>query len=141
MDNDALELYNRELISLAREGEGAHHLTNPDATATAVSPVCGSVVTIDLNISEGMVAAMGYEAEACSLTKAVIAVLKKVAPGKTRDEIAQGHKALETMLEKGTLPSGDWAALSVLLPIRDYRARHGAVLLPFVAAERAFEKI
>lgn len=138
MSDDDWQIYNRELIALARTVETPARLDAADVTARATSPICGSDVTIDLRIVDGKVTAIGYAVEACALTKSVVAVMKTAAIGKTQSEIAAGGTALEKMLEDGTLPSGDWATLSILLPVRDYKARHNAILLPFRAAEKAF---
>ncbi|MDY0009965.1 MAG: hypothetical protein RBS08_09685, partial [Bdellovibrionales bacterium] len=60
---------------------------------------------------------------------------------KTRADIAAAGQALENMLDGvagGDALPADWAALDLLAPVRDYPARHNAVLLPFEAAEKAF---
>ena len=36
-------------------------------------------------------------------------------------------------------PAGDWAALRILEPVKDYKARHNSILLPFEAVEKAFK--
>jgi NifU-like protein involved in Fe-S cluster formation len=43
--------------------------------------------------------------------------------------------------EKGPQPTGRWADLGVLQPVRDYKARHTSTLLVFDAVERALEEI
>lgn len=144
IDDDALlELYNRELIALSAEVAEPKTLPAPDARAEAVSIICGSVVVAELALDEaGRVSDFGYAVEACSLTRAVMAIVARHAEGKTRGEIAQGGEALRVMLEEGAAPpEGEWAELRIMAPAADYKARHESILLPFVAIDKAFDSI
>jgi len=141
LDDDALALvYNRRLLDLAAGAEQPLRLENPQLSARAVSPICGSDITVDLNLdSAGRVTAFGFTVKACALTKSVVSIMRGAIIGKTREDIAAAGAALEAMLDgKDTRPAGDWAALDILSPVRDYPARHNSILLPFEAVEKAF---
>ena len=141
-DDDALlRVYNQQLIALSEQASAPKHLPKPDSSAKAISPICGSEVTVELVVQGDKVADFGYEVEACALTKSVVAVMSKVISGKRRAEIAKAGAALQAMLEGGSPPAGDWAELKILEPVRDYKSRHNAIMLPFEAVEKAFEKI
>jgi NifU-like protein involved in Fe-S cluster formation len=43
--------------------------------------------------------------------------------------------------ESGAPPSGKWADLAVLEPVREYKARHASTLLTFDAVVSAIEEI
>lgn len=141
-DDDAeLAFYNKELIALSGQAAAPHRLDRPDYAARAVSPICGSEVEIELKVDNGKIFAVGFDVDACALTRSVVAVMKKAAIGKTREEIKQAGADLEAMLQgKNTFPSGDWQTLKILAPVKDYTARHNAILLPFEAVEKAFSK-
>lgn len=143
VNNDALfRLYNSELMSLSAQVSEPKVLQHPDAKAHVVSIICGSEVTIELSLKDGRVKEIGYEIEACSLTKAVVAILAHAAIGKNRQEIAAAAAALRDMLEKKTPPpAGDWTALKILEPVIDYRARHETIMLPFAAIDKAFSEM
>lgn len=139
--NDALALlYNQRLVELAARTQTPRRLDNPAYSARAVSPICGSDVTVDIDTdAQGRITGIGYAVEACALTRTSMAVLAAAALGKTAGDVAAAGEALRAMLQDGgSVPSGDWAALGVLAPARDYRARHNAILLPFEAVEKAF---
>jgi NifU-like protein involved in Fe-S cluster formation len=139
-DDDALMLlYNRELIALSSQVAAPRCLNSPDVKATAVSAVCGSEVTVELCLKGETIQDFGYAVEACTLTKAVVAVMAKAAPGKDRAEIAAAGKALQAMMA-GTAPppSGEWADLKILTPVIGYKSRHDTIMLPFEAVEKAF---
>ena len=140
MDDDSLlQLYNSELMALSAQVAAPKCLNCPDAKATVVSTVCGSEVTIELSLTGDMVEAFGYTVEACSLTKAVVAIMARTVPGKNRQEIASAATALREMMA-GTAPppGGDWAELKILAPVIGYKARHDTIMLPFEAIEKAF---
>lgn len=139
-DDDSLfQLYNRELMALSAQVAAPKILAHADAKATAVSMICGSEVTVEFSLKGDTVQDFGYAVEACSLTKAVVAIVARTVPGKNRQEIAAAAAALRKMMA-GTAPppAGDWAALKILTPVIGYKARHDTIMLPFEAIEKAF---
>lgn len=145
LDDERLTaFYNQELMALSALAETPRRLERPDAKARAFSPICGSEVEIDLRIKDGKITGFGFEVEACALTRAVLGVMQQAIIGKTGAEVSAAGGSLAQMLEGGTMmPTGDWARLKVLAPVKDYKARHNAILLPFEAVEKAlksFEK-
>lgn len=139
-DDHLFALYNQELMKLSAETATPFFLQAPDISARAVSPICGSEVEVQLQLENNLVTGFGYEIEACALTRAVVAVMKKAIIGKSREEVAQAGAEMEKMLSaEGFLPSRDWAGLKILAPVRDYKSRHNAILLPFEAVEKAFK--
>lgn len=143
LDTDqSAKIYSDQLIKASALAETPRRLENPSASATAVSPICGSVVTIDLVIDGDFVRDFGFEVEACALTKTVVSVMDNVIRSQTREEIRAAGLTLEKMLrENGAPPTGVWAGLALLEPVRDFRARHNSILLPFEAIERAFKSL
>lgn len=140
-DDRLFALYNERLIALASQAAMPERIENPDARARAISPICGSEVEIDLQIKNNKISNFGFDVAACALTKSVVGVMRSAIIGKSRAEVKTAGEELAAMLEgKGTYPSGNWAALSVLEPVKDYKARHNSILLPFEAVEKAFEK-
>jgi NifU-like protein involved in Fe-S cluster formation len=138
--NEAAEIYNKELITWAAKAEGPQRLDNPDASAHAVSVICGSEVTVDLNITDGKVTDFGFEVEACALTKTALVIIKENIIGKNLSDIQQASKVLEDMLShNGDIPQGDWADFALLEPVKDYTARHNSIMLSFKAIEKAFK--
>ena len=139
-DDQLLAVYNRKLIALSGEASSSRHLENPDLRARAVSPVCGSEVEVELKLSGDRISAFGYDIDACALTRAVVAVMARAIVGKTREDTARAGAVLRAMLQEGGAPpSGDWQDLGVLVPVKDYKARHDSVLMPFEAVEKAFD--
>lgn len=140
--DDALTaVYNQSLITLSAAADIARRLEHPDLSAHAVSPICGSEVTIDLTLDGDRIAGFGFDVEACALTKTVVAVMARAIIGKTQKDVAAAGKTLADMLAgKPAMPQDDWADLNLLAPVKEYTARHNSIMLPFEAVEKAFQK-
>lgn len=140
-DDALLSVYTAELIALSDSARAPLRLQGPDVRrGHAVSPVCGSTVDIDLILENGLILQIGSESEACALTRAVIAVLRDAAPGLTRAKIEKaGHDLAALLAGTGDGPSGPFLRLRALSSVRDFPARHNALMLPFVATLRAFD--
>ncbi len=135
-------LYNRGVLDLAGNIGRLGRLAAPDATATAQSRLCGSVVTVDLAMDGDRVADFAHEVRACALGQASAAVMAKHAVGSTAAELRQVREAMRRMLkEDGPPPDGRFAELAMLEPVRDYKARHASTMLTFDAVVAALDKI
>lgn len=135
------EIYNSKIIELAAAIPHASRLVAPDATATAHSKLCGSTITVDLRLSGGKVTEFGQLVKACLLGQAAASVMGREVVGSTPAEIHQVAAAMRRMLkEGGEPPTGRWADLAVLQPVKDFKARHASTLLVFDAVEKALEQ-
>ncbi|WP_421700561.1 iron-sulfur cluster assembly scaffold protein [Ancylobacter sp.] len=136
------DVYNRRILELAADIPRLGRLAAPDATATAHSKLCGSTVTVDLALRDGVVADFAHEVRACALGQASSSVMGALVVGSTADELRAVRDAMRRMLkENGAPPDGRWAELKVLEPVRDYKARHASTLLTFDAVVDALDQI
>lgn len=139
---DLDEIYNSKLLELAAHIPHSERLPSPDATITAHSKLCGSTVTIDLCLDGGAVTGYGQTVKACLLGQAACSVVGSNILGASTDEVRTAAAEMRRMLkENGPPPTGRFAELAVLEPVRHYKARHGSVLLVFDALERAIAEI
>jgi NifU-like protein involved in Fe-S cluster formation len=136
------DLYHPRILELAADIPHVGRLENPDGAATKVSRVCGSVVTVELKLADGIVSEIAVHPKACALGQAATGVLAMHAIGATPSEIRDARDALRAMLkEGGPPPDGKWGDLAMLEPVRDYKARHASTLLVFDAVEDAIGQI
>ncbi|MCB4768255.1 iron-sulfur cluster assembly scaffold protein [Ancylobacter sp. Lp-2] len=136
------DVYNRRILELAADIPRLGRLDSPDATATAHSKLCGSTVTIDLSMKEGVVTDFAHEVRACALGQASSSIMADHVVGATADELREVRDVMRRMLkENGPPPEGRWAELAVLEPVRDYKARHASTLLTFDAVVDAIGQI
>jgi NifU-like protein involved in Fe-S cluster formation len=135
------QIYNTRILELAGAIGRTSRLANPNATATAHSKLCGSVVTVDLNLDGGRVSDFGQSVKACLLGQAAASVMAREIIGSSPEELRQVGQRMRAMLkENGTPPEGRWSDLRFLEPVRNYRARHASTLLVFDAVERALDE-
>jgi NifU-like protein involved in Fe-S cluster formation len=132
------ELYNTRIMELAAAIPRTTRLAQPDATVTAHSKLCGSTITVDVVVRDGRIADFGQTVRACLLGQAAASVIGREIVGATVDEFAAVAADMRTMLRDGSaVPSGKWADLGVLEPVRAVKARHASTLLVFDGVEQA----
>lgn len=136
-------LYSQDIRDLAETVRDAQRLSEPQATISRKSPLCGSQVTLDVSCdAEGTIEALGYEVRACALGEAVTALVLKTAPGQKRAEISKAAQDFRDLLKSAQpMPEGPWKALDMMLPAHKVRARHRSALLPFEALLLALAQI
>lgn len=133
------DIYQDRLLANAGDITRNRRLENPDASATVFSRSCGSALTVDINMLDGVITDYGQAVEACVLGSASASIFAKVVVGKTREEVVAVRAAMQSMLKKnGPPPKDEWAELALLEPARAFTNRHQSILLPFDATVRAF---
>ena len=136
------EVYNKRILELAANIERLQRLEVPDATATALSRLCGSKVTVDIRMEGDVVSDFGHEVKACALGQASSSLMARHVVGASAAELREVRRQMYEMLkEDGDPPGGRWAELEVLLPVRDFKPRHASTLLTFDAVVDAIDKI
>lgn len=137
-DNDLVKLYSGRILALAADIPHAERLVDPMATVKKRSPLCGSTVTVDLDLVDGRVSRFGQDVKACALGQASAAVLGGAVIGRTPQEVAAARDDLKAMLKSGgPVPDAPFDGLEVLSPAVDFKNRHASILLAFEAAAEA----
>ena len=136
------EIYNRKILGYAADIPRLQRLEHPQATAVAHSRLCGSKVTVDVVLKDGAVSDFGHEVKACALGQASSSIMARHVVGSTPVELRSLREQMYKMLkEEGPAPSGKWAELEALLPVRDFKARHASTLLTFDAVVDAVNQV
>lgn len=135
------EIYNKRILELAADIPRLGRLSDPHATATAHSKLCGSTVTVDLKVDRDTVTDFAHEVKACALGQASSSVMARLVVGSSAQELRQVREAMRKMLTEGAEPPGGrWEELRVLEPVRAFKARHASTLLTFDAVVEALEQ-
>lgn len=136
------DVYNKRILELAANIPLLERLPAPDATAKAHSRLCGSTVTVDVSMEGGVVTGFGHEVKACALGQASSSIMARHVIGSTAEELRRVRDQARAILkDNAEPPEGKWSDLSVLLPVRDYKARHASTLLTFDAVVDAVSQI
>jgi NifU-like protein involved in Fe-S cluster formation len=95
-------------------------------------------VLVDVVVRDGRVADFAQEVKACALGQAAASILGAHVVGATLDELELARDQFRAMLKDGASPpDGRFSDLSMLLPVKDYPARHASTLLAFEATAEA----
>ena len=136
------EIYNRKILEFAANIPHLQRLEKPDATAVSYSKLCGSKVTVDLKLQDGVVSEFGQDVKACALGQASSSIMGSHVIGSTPNELRALRETMHKMLkENGAPPLGKWSDLEAMIPVRDYKARHASTLLTFDAVVDAVNQI
>ena len=137
------DVYNAKILDLAGNIPRLGRLAAPDASATAHSKLCGSTVTVDLNMADGKVSDFAHDVKACALGQASSSIMARHVVGSSPDELRSLRETVRKMLKENAAPPADgrWADIAVLEPVRDYKARHASTMLTFDAVVQAIDEI
>lgn len=140
-DADMIKLYSQRILALTTQIPHQDRLENPDGTAFKRSPLCGSTVTVDLNLEAGKISAFGQDVKACALGQASAAVSGAQIIGRSFDEVEKARDQLRDMLRSGgPVPDAPFDGFEVLEPAREYKNRHSSILLTLEATLEAFQQ-
>ena len=129
-------LYNEKILELASNISKVGRIENAEFSSEAVSRLCGSKVTVDLEIDNNKILDFSHIVKACALGQASSSVMANNIIGTDIDELLNLKLIMKRMLkEGGSPPNGKWSELKVLEPVREYKGRHSSVLLIFDAVE------
>jgi NifU-like protein involved in Fe-S cluster formation len=138
---DLMKLYSQRILALAAGIPHIGRLAAPDGSAMKRSPLCGSTVTVDVQVRDGRIADFAQDVKACALGQSSASVLGAQAIGRTRAEMAQARDQLEAMLKRGgPAPEAPFGELEVLQPAKDYKNRHASILLAWDATLAAMDE-
>ncbi len=134
-------LYSREILRHTTDMTRLGRLDAPDASASAVSRMCGSKITVDLVLDGDRVSDYAHEVQACALGQCAASILAKTIIGASAADLRALRAAMLAMLKENGPPPGEpFQDLAILESVRDYAARHGSVMLPFQAVTDALDQ-
>ena len=140
-DTDLIKLYSGRILALAADMPRTERLDAPDATVKKRSPLCGSTVTVDVKLTDGVISDYGQDVKACALGQAAASVVGANVIGQSRGDIEAARDALKDMLKSdGPAPAAPFDDLEVLRPARDYKNRHASILLALEATLEAVDQ-
>jgi NifU-like protein involved in Fe-S cluster formation len=134
------ELYAR-VLERSKHIPRSGRLERPQVSITMVSPLCGSQVTVDLDLDGDRVSDFAQKVRACTLGAAAASILGEHVVGRTAEELRALRDSMRRMLkDDGPPPVGDWRDLALLEPARDLISRHGSIMLAFDAVAEALDE-
>ena len=139
-ENDLIKLYSGRILALAADMPRTTRIANPTATAKKRAPLCGSTVTVDVVVQDGVITDYGQDVKACALGQAAAAIVGANIVGLPLAQVQEGRDALNAMLKSdGPVPAAPFGDLEVLQPAKDYKNRHASIMLAFDATLDALQ--
>lgn len=136
------DIYNAKILGFAGNIPRIGRLEDADASATAHSKLCGSTVTVDLKMEDGVVTDFAHDVRACALGQASSSIMAQNIIGADAQELKAVRETMRRMLkENGAPPEGRFTDLKYLEPVRDYKARHASTMLTFDAVVDCVDQI
>ncbi len=129
--------YTAEILGLATQIPRLGHLPPPAVPVEVVSPICGSRLTLFSRVEAGRIADFAWEIEACALGQASAALISGRALGQGESFFKTLADVLEIYLKSEHELAPEWSWLAPLAAARSVPQRHGSVLLPVRAFQRA----
>ena len=141
-ETDLIKLYSGKILQMAADPIYRERLSEPDASVTKRSPLCGSAITVDINVKNGIITHYGQDVRACALGQASSTIIGKAIIGRSLKEVSKAYEELREMLtNNGPTPSQPFDALYMLQPASEYKNRHASILLAIEATLAAFQQI
>lgn len=135
------ELYSDKILDIAGNAVQPGRLPAPDASARKVSRICGSVIEVDVAVTDGVITGYGHEVSACALGQTSAAIVARDIVGTRVEDFRALALQMRDMLKaEGVPPTGKWSDLAYLEPVREFPARHASTLLVFDAIVEALDK-
>jgi len=136
-----MDIYTKTILRFASNIPNAERLKSPDVSVTKRTAVCGSSMTVDLNIKNGKIEKIGLDIKACALGQASASIFAKNAVGLTLEEVQNLKNELIGFLKTGDFqikkPFDDYKYLE---PARSVPYRHDSILLVLDSTEEGLNK-
>ena len=136
-----MDIYTKTILRFASNIPNAERLKSPDVSITKRTAVCGSSMTVDLNIKNGKIEKIGLDIKACALGQASASIFAKNAVGLTLEEVQNLKNELIGFLKTGDFqikkPFDDYKYLD---PARSVPYRHDSILLVLDSTEEGLNK-
>ncbi len=136
-----MDLYTNNILELASTIPITTRLKQPEVTVTKRTAICGSSITLDLNISDSKISEIGLDIKACALGQASACIFLTHAVGTDIKIISELRKNLKMFLDVGAfLIKEPFARYKYFEPAQKVPYRHDSVLLILDASIEALQK-
>ena len=136
-----MDLYTNNILELASSIPVTTRLKHPDVTVTKRTAICGSSITLDLNISESRIKKVGLDIKACALGQASACIFLTHAVGTDIYTILELRENLKTFLDTGDfLIKEPFVMYKYFEPAQKVPYRHDSILLILDASIEALQK-
>ena len=142
MFEDLRDLYNATIIERGRRPRHMRRLDDFDATAKGDNPMCGDRVQVWLKYAaDGTIAATGFDARGCEISKAAADLMVEAVAGHTAADTKRLFAAFRTLAQTGQCADCGESLLAMqpLAAVHEYPSRVKCATLPWHALLAALD--
>jgi nitrogen fixation NifU-like protein len=142
MFEDLRDLYNATIIERGRRPRHMRRLEEFDATAKGDNPMCGDRVQVWIKYAgDGTIAATGFDARGCEISKAAADLMVEAVAGHSADDTKKLFAAFRTLAQTGACPdhAEALAPMAPLAAVHEYPSRVKCATLPWHALIAALD--
>ena len=134
------ELYREVILDHYRNPRNKGHLISPDATAEGVNPLCGDEITIELNMSDGVVSDVAVAGQGCSISQSSASMMSEAITGRSLEEALDLIEHFRQMMHGAEPGDEDRLGDAIALEgVAKYPVRVKCALLGWMAAKDAIQ--
>jgi nitrogen fixation NifU-like protein len=91
-------LYREVILDHYRNPRNRGSLPEPDAHGEGHNPLCGDEIAIDLQVTDGVVSAVGITGQGCSISQASASMMSEAILGKTLGQIKEVSETFNSLM-------------------------------------------
>ena len=133
-------MYQDQLLAEYRAPCNRRQMADATTRAERSNPMCGDALCVMVLEADAQLADVSFTGHGCSLAIASASLLTQVVWRRRRRDALAMVTAVEAMLAGSSPHDGAWAsALEPLRGVAPFPARHGCVMMPWLALREALE--
>jgi nitrogen fixation NifU-like protein len=136
---DTRKLYQQIILDHNRSPRNFRIIETPSSHAEGNNPLCGDVVSIDLILSDNVIAAVAFQGAGCAISKASASVMTELIEGKTRQEALDLIDRFRDLVT-GEAEMPNPGPLAAFAGVRDYPSRVKCATLAWETLKVAIEE-
>ena len=135
---DTRELYQQIILDHNRSPRNFRIIETPSSHAEGNNPLCGDMVSIDLFLSDNVIAAVAFQGAGCAISKASASVMTELIEGKTCQEALDLiDRFRDLVMGEAEMPNP--GPLAAFAGVRDYPSRVKCATLAWQTLRAAIE--
>lgn len=135
--SDLKTLYQEVIFDHNKNPRNCGILPTANRRAEGFNPLCGDRITVHLELHDGIIQDVRFEAQSCAIATASASLMTEAVKGKSVDEADAVHQAMEHLLkDPGTAPS-ELGPLASLSGVSAFPTRIKCATLPWQALRAA----
>ncbi|MGH7608713.1 MAG: Fe-S cluster assembly sulfur transfer protein SufU [Candidatus Dormibacteria bacterium] len=134
------ELFREIILDHYRHPRHRGPVAPADTTSHGHNPLCGDEVDVTVRVRDGMVEAIGFDGEGCSISMAAASMMAEQVGGKSLVATRELLGRFRAMLVEGR-DGADLGDLEALSGVRRYTARIKCAMLPWATLEAGLDEL